>query len=84
MAHILSGPHAGKSAEAGWQIAVAGREGEITVRAASLSNERASQTDTVHQVHSAGDLPLTILRDENGQVVFQAATQSIAYVRRFP
>ncbi len=72
MAHILPSPQAEKDSSIEWLILVAGSQSEITVRAASVSEEQTS----------AGSPLLTILRDEDGEVVFRAATTSIAYMRR--
>lgn len=62
-----------------WVIAVAGREEQIVVEAATIENQRG--TGTHHG--GAGDVVLTLLLDAAGQIVFQAPTLSIAYLRRF-
>ena len=73
MAHILPSQPAGKNASTDWLILVGGSRDEITVRAASICEE---------QIPAGSPNILTILRDENGEVVFRAPAQSIAYIRR--
>jgi len=59
-----------------WVIAVAGREEQVVVEAATVENHFAGGT-----IHS-GSVALTTLLDAAGQIVFQAPTLSIAYLRR--
>jgi len=79
MAHA-TGPQASTK----WQVLLAGTPGEMIVEAAAYSHEPAAQDGTAHQVHPAGGMLLTTFRDGNGEIVFQAPAQSIAYIRRSP
>ena len=85
VAHILE-ERASQAAPANvqWIIAVAGRNSEISVEAATITQHRAADNETIHAVGgSAGDVILTTLRDADGEIIFQAPTLSIAYIRRF-
>jgi len=61
-----------------WVIAVAGREEQIVVEAATVQNHASTGS-----VHSPGSVALTTLLDAGGEIVFQAPTLSVVYLRRF-
>ena len=74
-------------ADVKWVIAVAGREEQIVVEAATVENYSAlAEARTIHSVVGGslpGDVVLTRLLKADGQLAFQAPTLSIAYLRRY-
>lgn len=72
-------------ADVKWVIAVAGREEQIVVEAALVTNHGAAAlSPTVYTIgSSSGDVILTSLHNAKGELMFQAPTLSIAYLRRY-
>lgn len=69
-----------------WVIALAGREEQIVVEAATIEDHSAlNAASTVYHVAGggSGDVALTVLRNAAGEIVFRAPTLSIAYLRRY-
>jgi len=56
-----------------WVLAIAGRDEQVSVEAATITQHRAAGSDEVI---------LTTLHDADGEIVFQAPALSVAYVRR--
>lgn len=63
-----------------WIISVLGCEGTVAVEAVTVENQWAGGGS----VHSAGDVMMTILRDADDELVFQAPADGIAYLHRAP
>ena len=68
--------------EAEWKIALAGRDGEILVRAATVTHDRDAEEATIHQISGTREGAMTTFRDAAGEIVLQAQTAAIIYIRR--